>query len=74
MSALIRCDLKEKKGNLADFYSYPKSKVKNYFKTKTTKKEAQEFINKLPVLVAEKRLYELNKNEFLMMKKILQTM
>lgn len=73
-SALIKCELKPFAGILADFYSFPKSKVKNYLKTKTSKREAQEFINKLPIPLQEKRLYELNKNDFLELKKIIKTM
>ncbi len=73
-SALISCTLKSKHSSLLDFYAYPKSKVKNYLKTKTTKKAAQEFINKLSLPLQEKRLYELNTEEFLTLAKIIEEM
>ncbi|MCA9477728.1 MAG: hypothetical protein KC535_01110, partial [Nanoarchaeota archaeon] len=72
-SALVRCLRKNESGPLTDFYAHGKSKVKNYLKNKTpTKRQAQEFINKLPLPLQEKRLYELNKQEFLSLKDILQ--
>lgn len=74
LSALISCSLKASQGPLADFYSYSKTKVKNYLKTKTTKRGAQEFINKLSLPLVEKKLYELNTEEFLELQKIIVSM
>ena len=73
--SLSACSQKQETGKLTDFYAYSKSKVKNYLKNKSpTKKGAQEFINKLPLPLQEKRLYELNKEEFLELNKIIQLM
>lgn len=74
VSALLLCHLKNELGPLADFYAYPKSKVKNYFKTKMSKKGAQEFINQLSLPLQEKRLYELSREEFLQVANVIRLM
>lgn len=71
-SVLLKCTLKGRFGILSNFYAYPKSKVKNYIKTKTAKKDAKEFINKLPLPLTEKRLYELSLQDFLQLVKVLR--
>lgn len=71
MSALVSLKLKSPQGLMGNFFEYEKTKVKNYlekiFEGKLTKREVKDKLLELNLSFANKRLYELSTEEFLVL-------